>query len=583
VKFSPELRRQGVTGFRVRLLVGMMFIVSCITAVVLYVVERKVSADAEQASRMAYENELAAMHRLQELRHTALVERCKTLVHRPRIHAALEDNALDLLYPSARDELRDVMDAEDEVGILHATFYRFLDASGRVIKPPKDADVGELSAEEEAHLALKQAPATQQTGYLLRKAPDGGETVDAVIAAPVISTETHEVIAALVLGFKPFADKPQDAGIQRAIWVDGRMSPTLVEGKGMSALALQMSHALALPDSSISSLQLDVRGVPHRAFFMRLNPESMFSPAFEMSLHSLEPSMLRLQQLRWQIVSAGAVLLLVGLAASHLISARLSVPVEKLAHDSAVNFAGREQAEAALVMTHVELQRSVRFSADASHQLKTPVTVLRAGLEELLQQPGLSERSREEVEALIRQTARLTSMIHDLLLLSRMDAGRLRLDMVSVNLSQLVASLADDLSVLPDAADVTVEIAVPDGLHILGEKRYTAIILQNLLENAWKYNERGGRVRIVATVDQARVCLSVGNSGVGIPGEAQPHVFERFHRAAANEGTPGHGLGLDLARELARLHGGELRLVRSIPGWTEFEAIFLQATVADTE
>ena len=571
--------KQGVTGFRTRLLVGMMLVVSVITAVVLYVVERKVATETEQASRVAYENELAAMHRLQELRHAALVERCRTLVHRPRIHAALEDNALDLLYPSARDELRDVMDAEDEVGILHATFYRFLDATGKVIKPPQDANVGELSTEEEAQLALKQAPATQQTGYLLRQTA-AGSAVDAVIAAPIISTETHEVIAALVLGFKPFADKPLEADIQRAIWVDGRMSPALVDAAGMAALAGQMSHSLALPDAAISSLQLDVYGVPHRAFFMRLNPGSMFAPAFEVSLHSLASSLQRLRHLRLQILSAGAVLLLVGLAASHVISARLSVPVEQLAQDSAVNRAGRVQAEAALEMTHVELQRSVRFSADASHQLKTPVTVLRAGLEELMQQPGISVQSREEIEVLIRQTARLTSMIHDLLLLSRMDAGRLRLDMVSVDLSQLVASLADDLSVLPDAADVSVEIGVPTGLHILGEKRYTEIILQNLLENAWKYNERGGRVRIVATVEQSRVILNVGNSGVGIPVQAQPHVFERFHRAAANEGTPGHGLGLDLARELARLHGGELRLVRSISGWTEFEVTFALATVA---
>ncbi len=560
----------------------MMLIASGITAVVLYVVERKVVADSEQASRQAYEKELASMHRLQELRHAALAERCKTLVRRPRIHAALEDNALDLLYPSARDELRDVMDADDEVGILHATFYRFLDASGKVIAPPPDAEVGALNEEEEGSLALQQVPATQQTGYLARKMPDGSETVDAVIAAPVISTETHEVIAALVLGFKPFADKMQEAGIQRAIWVEGRMTPALVEAPGMTALAGQMSRAPAPGGDAFSSLQLDVHGVPHRAFFMRLNPGSMFAPAFEVSLYSLAPSLERLRHLRWQIVTAGAVLLLTGLVASHFISARLSVPVEKLAHDSAVNIAGREQAEAALEMTHVELQRSVRFSADASHQLKTPVAVLRAGLEELLQQPGLSRRSQEEIEALIGQTARLTSMIHDLLLLSRMDAGRLHLDLVRVDLSQLIASLADDLSVLPDAADVTVETNVPEGLQIMGEKRYTAIILHNLLENAWKYNERGGKVCIGATVEKSRVHLRVGNNGAGIPEHAQKHVFERFHRAAANEGTPGHGLGLDLARELARLHGGELRLVGSAPGWTEFEATFTLASSAET-
>jgi signal transduction histidine kinase len=140
---------------------------------------------------------------------------------------------------------------------------------------------------------------------------------------------------------------------------------------------------------------------------------------------------------------------------------------------------------------------------------------------------------------------------------------------------RLIEASLDDLSALPDDHDVAVETAFPSGLHIVGEKRYTAIILQNLLENARKYNHRkGGRIRITASVEGAGVRLSVGNTGRPISPEGQAHIFERFHRGVMGENVPGYGLGLNLARELARLHQGDLRLIRSDELWTEFEVRF---------
>jgi len=107
-----------------------------------------------------------------------------------------------------------------------------------------------------------------------------------------------------------------------------------------------------------------------------------------------------------------------------------------------------------------------------------------------------------------------------------------------------------------------------------GAKRYTAIVLQNLLENARKYNRPGGTIRVTARQEGDRVRLRIGNTGRPIPAAAQAHIFERFHRGAMGEDVPGYGLGLNLARELARLHGGELRLARSDETWTEFEVQF---------
>src|SRR6185503_5345243 len=103
---------------------------------------------------------------------------------------------------------------------------------------------------------------------------------------------------------------------------------------------------------------------------------------------------------------------------------------------------------------------------------------------------------------------------------------------------------------------------------------YVALIVQNLLENARKYNRPGGRIRLSCRAEGDWAILTIGNTGRPIPGPAREHIFERFHRGSMGEDIKGHGLGLNLARELARLHGGDLRLLRSEEDWTEFEVRF---------
>ena len=103
--------------------------------------------------------------------------------------------------------------------------------------------------------------------------------------------------------------------------------------------------------------------------------------------------------------------------------------------------------------------------------------------------------------------------------------------------------------------------------------------MHNLIENARKYNCPGGRIRITAYEEGSTVFLRIANNGHRIPESSREHIFERFHRGGMNENVPGHGLGLNLARELARIHGGDLRLVRSDGEWTEFEARFHSAKV----
>ncbi|MDB6167475.1 MAG: integral rane sensor signal transduction histidine kinase [Verrucomicrobia bacterium] len=572
--------RPSLGSFRTKLLVAMMLVVSAVTGLTLYFAQRKLVAGVERDLERGFQAKLDALHNLQELRHAALVERCRDLVRKPRIHAALEDGAPDLLYPSARDELRDVMETDASLSpeqaayALHAEFYRFLDHAGAVIRPASAQDVGPLAPAEEAQLALPGLPDRQQIGYLVRK-PGGLAAISEVIAMPIISSETGEAIAAIALGFKPVPRLAvSDSGIRSGLWLGGALHLPAIDPAEEAAIADEISQRSAAPGAVETRFTRTVAGAPHLLFYKRLNPGSRFPAAYEVSLYPLAELERQQRQLRWQVVAAGGLLLLIGLGASHILARRLAVPVEKLAVDSAENFAQRERAEAALESTSEELQRAARFSADASHQLKTPVTVLRAGLEELLARENLTPDECREISALVHQTYRLSSVIEDLLLLSRMDAGRLKIDFVPVNLSQLIEASLDDLGALPDALDLQVETDFPCDLHIFGEKGYAALILQNLLENARKYNHPGGRIRIQARVDGDAVRLLVANTGTPITAAMQEHIFERFHRGAVGENVPGYGLGLNLARQLACLHQGDLRLVRSDGEWTEFEVRF---------
>jgi signal transduction histidine kinase len=571
---------RGVAAFRRKFLAGMILVIVAVLGTGLYLAERNVVAEAERDAARAFAAELSLLRTVRDLRHATLAERCRALVHKPRLHAALEDDALDLLYLTARDEMQDLTgdylagNEPPPPATLRATFYRFLDIHGTVIPAGNAKDAGSLSPSGEERIRFEGVPRQQQTGCIA--AGDGDAALLDVIATPITSSDTGEPIAALVVGFRPvkFEVGAQAIGIRTGMWVDEKLrmeglSPTDRAGLEKTLQGAMMNVGLA------SSLPVKVGETDHLLFFHRLNPGSLLPPVSEVGLYDLSDLRARQHQLRWRVLGVGAVLMLAGAGVSFLVSARLAKPVRELAIISEENRILRERAEAALLIKTEALQRTARFSADASHQLKTPVTVLRAGLDEILASEELPPRAREEIGMLVHQTFRLTSMVDDLLLLSRLDSSRLKLELGPVNLTQLVETCVDDLGLLPDPLPLEIETKVQADLCIAGERRYTLLILQNLFENARKYNRQHGRIRVTSATSQDAVLLRVANTGHSIPLDAQERIFERFHRGTMGETIPGHGLGLNLARELARIHGGDLRLTRSDGAWTEFEVRFV--------
>ena len=130
--------------------------------------------------------------------------------------------------------------------------------------------------------------------------------------------------------------------------------------------------------------------------------------------------------------------------------------------------------------------------------------------------------------------------------------------------------VCDDARAIADEHGLTLETKLAPRLPLVADRGSIALIVQNLIENAVKYNAPGGRVCIDAHTANGEIELTVRNNGEPIPIERAPHIFERFYRARRDSGTPGPGLGLSIASELTKAHDGCLELVRSDTQWTEF-------------
>jgi len=222
------------------------------------------------------------------------------------------------------------------------------------------------------------------------------------------------------------------------------------------------------------------------------------------------------------------------------------------------------------------LQRSfdqvTRFTSDASHELKTPLALMRAEAESELNDLNANSDQRQLCASIIKQCLELSQIIDGLLFLSRADNRRLALEQETVDLTSLVRELREDAEILALPLNLTLQCDLPSELRVRGDRRLLSRALMNLIDNAIKYNRAGGAVVISALVHRETAVLTIRNNGDGIFGEAKEKVFDRFYRGDSLSGdvAAGHGLGLSIAREIARAHNGDVTLLRSDRQWTEF-------------
>lgn len=215
-------------------------------------------------------------------------------------------------------------------------------------------------------------------------------------------------------------------------------------------------------------------------------------------------------------------------------------------------------------------QQANRFSADASHELKTPLTILQGMLEEGVQQAEPGSREQERYGQLLEEVQRLKAITQKLLLLSRADAGQLHIDWQPVDLATIVTDVCEDIAAL--APQLRIKSEIPQGALVSGDPILLRQVVQNLTNNAMQYNAPPGRIWVLLRLREGMAHLTVINTSAPLSPDQRARLFERFYRVDPSRSREqgGTGLGLSLAREIAAAHGGTLELIRSEPGTTAF-------------
>lgn len=213
------------------------------------------------------------------------------------------------------------------------------------------------------------------------------------------------------------------------------------------------------------------------------------------------------------------------------------------------------------VANHVRRVR--QFTADASHELRSPLAALRGNAEVTLARPRTADELKATIEQNIEHYDRLARIADDLLLLARGDAGELRMMRGVVSMTDAVRDVLDLYAPLAEELGIAFHTAFSGNAEVRGDHAYIRQLLSNLVDNAVKYAGAGRLISVDVHATEQSVELRLSDSGPGIPPEHVPHLFDRFYRvdaARSGKGPRGSGLGLPICRMIAEAHGGSIRI-----------------------
>lgn len=219
---------------------------------------------------------------------------------------------------------------------------------------------------------------------------------------------------------------------------------------------------------------------------------------------------------------------------------------------------GLAMARRALRPVESAFERQRRFIADASHELKTPLALIRLDAEILVRDPTAPDAA-ELLGHQVDEIDRMAALLSDLLLLARLDAGQLAVDVFPFDLSAVLEESAARFHRRATREQIALDLDVPERLTARGDRRRTGQVLAALLDNAVRVTPSGGEITAVARRVDGHVEVEISDTGPGIPSGDREQIFDRFQRATAAEREGAQaGLGLAIARDLARIQGGDL-------------------------
>lgn len=286
-----------------------------------------------------------------------------------------------------------------------------------------------------------------------------------------------------------------------------------------------------------------------------------------------------LQTFRWNLILASLAMIGVAAAVGVFLTKRALKPVEQIT-EAAQEIEESDLSRRIEVHSEDELgrlatvlnqmfsrlegafKRQRQLTADASHELRTPLSVIQASSTLALRKKRTASDYRKALESISIEASHMSIMIERLLFLARSDSGKQQLHFEKVNLAELLAGLASELGLLFKEKELGFRFEALENLIVRGNRIELKQLFLNLLDNAMKYTPEGGIISVSAVKKGDNALVAISDSGIGIPQEHIPHIFERFYRVDAARSTDngGMGLGLSICNQIVQLHGGHIEV-----------------------
>jgi heavy metal sensor kinase len=367
--------------------------------------------------------------------------------------------------------------------------------------------------------------------------------------------------------------------------------PYYVVWRGEDRVILKSKSApdLPLPELRANRNEPPLRGVRQRGHYREVLYQTRFGTNILVG-RSIEADLAALRETGFLLVATGVSVLAAGLLGGHWFSRRAIRPIETISATAAeisvsnlshrIDVSGTETELTGLARTLNEtfdrleaaFAQQVRFTADASHELRTPVSVILSHSELALGKDRSPEELRRTLDTCRRAALRMKALVESLLTLARFDSGERLLEFRTFDLARLAADSAELVRPLADERRIAVELDLTPTC-VSGDPDRLSQVITNLLTNAIRYNRDGGRVRLAVGGTAADAVLTVEDTGVGIAVEHLPHIFERFYRvdAARTRRDGGTGLGLAICKSIVEAHRGRISVASLPEGGTTFE------------
>ncbi|MCL5073284.1 MAG: HAMP domain-containing histidine kinase, partial [Actinobacteria bacterium] len=215
--------------------------------------------------------------------------------------------------------------------------------------------------------------------------------------------------------------------------------------------------------------------------------------------------------------------------------------------------------------------REKRFTSDASHELRTPITIISAKAEAALTKSKKIEDYRKALKVIIRETKRVSFLLSQLLLLARSDEGKSILNIEKIDLKMIIESIIIEMKDKAEQKNIRLSLTSEQNLIIKADQTFITMLFLNIIENSIKYNKKGGFINISFSKEDDYAKVIIEDSGIGISDENLIHIFDRFYRVSESRADKGSGLGLSIVKEIVEVHKGQIKIDSKLGKGTKFE------------